>query len=151
MTRQEFLDGLAEALAGEVTEQTILDQVTYYRSYIDGQIASGRAEADVLAELGSPRLIARTIADSEEAKGDQGGSQKETYTQQSAKSESGAGKIFSSLNIDEKTRMILLIVIAVLVLLCVIGTVLKIISSPLGITLIVAVCVYGYLTTRRRK
>ena len=43
------------------------------------------------------------------------------------------------------------LLVAVLVLLCVIGTVLKIISSPLGITLIVAVCVYGYLTTRRRK
>lgn len=67
MTKQEFLAGLEEALAGEVSRQVLLENMQYYRSYIDGETEKGRSEADVLNELGSPRLIARTIIDAAEA------------------------------------------------------------------------------------
>lgn len=74
MTKQEFLAGLEEALAGEVSQQVLLENMRYYRSYIDGEVEKGRSEAEVLNELGSPRLIARTIADATEAGAESTGS-----------------------------------------------------------------------------
>lgn len=52
MTKQEFLTSLQETLAAEMNGQQVMDQVRYYSAYIDGQIAEGRTEAEVLAELG---------------------------------------------------------------------------------------------------
>lgn len=63
MTKQEFLSGLETALSGEVSQQTFLSNMQYYRSYIEDEIRKGRSEAEVMEELGSPRLIARTIID----------------------------------------------------------------------------------------
>ena len=67
MTRQEFLSGLEAALSGQVDQQTLLDNIRYYRGYIDEEIRKGRTESEVLEELGNPRLIARTIIDAAEA------------------------------------------------------------------------------------
>jgi uncharacterized membrane protein len=61
--KQEFLDGLRIALAGEVSTRLVTDNVRYYDEYILTQIRLGRSEAEVLEELGDPRLIARTIID----------------------------------------------------------------------------------------
>lgn len=63
MNRQEFLDGLYRALAGEVSEEKRQSDIRYYRDYIAEEVSKGRSEEDVLAELGDPRLIARTIVD----------------------------------------------------------------------------------------
>jgi uncharacterized membrane protein len=61
--KQEFLDGLRTALAGEVSTRLVTDNVRYYDEYILTQIRLGRSEAEVLEELGDPRLIAHTIID----------------------------------------------------------------------------------------
>ena len=63
MNRQEFLDGLSRALAGEVSEEKRQSDIRYYRDYIAEEVSKGRSEEDVLTELGDPRLIARTIVD----------------------------------------------------------------------------------------
>jgi len=63
MNRQEFLDGLYNALDGEVSEGKRQSDIIYYRDYIAEEISKGRTEEDVLSELGDPRLIARTIVD----------------------------------------------------------------------------------------
>ena len=44
--------------AGQVAEH-----VRYYREYIDSEIRRGKTEAEVLAQLGDPRLLARSIVD----------------------------------------------------------------------------------------
>lgn len=67
MRKAEFLQELRDCLAGEVSAAVIQENVTYYDSYISGQTASGRLEETVIEEIGSPRLIARTIIDSQEA------------------------------------------------------------------------------------
>lgn len=67
MTKQEFLSGLETALSGEVSQQVFLENMRYYRGYIEDELRKGRSEAEVLEELGSPRLIARTIIDAAEA------------------------------------------------------------------------------------
>lgn len=70
MRKAEFLKELQEALQGEVSAAVIRENLNYYDQYISQETASGRREEDVLEELGSPRLIARTIIDSSEAAGD---------------------------------------------------------------------------------
>ena len=37
--------------------------MTYYRQYFEDEIRNGKSEEDVIRELGSPRLIARSIID----------------------------------------------------------------------------------------
>ena len=72
MRKTEFLHELREALQGEVPAAVIQDNLNYYDSYISQQTASGRREEDVIDEIGSPRLIARTIIDSNEAAAESG-------------------------------------------------------------------------------
>ncbi len=66
MTKEEFLNELQDALSGEVSYQTINDNISYYRKYIEDGVQSGRSEAEVLEELGDPRLIAKTITEVQE-------------------------------------------------------------------------------------
>ncbi len=66
MTKAEFLKDLEEKLTGEVSPNTVLQNVSYYRDYIDSAIRRGQTEEEVLEELGSPFLIAKTIIDTNE-------------------------------------------------------------------------------------
>lgn len=65
MTKQEFLEGLSAALSVSESEQLIDDNRAFYDEYISGEIAKGRTEAEVIAELGEPRLIANSILQAE--------------------------------------------------------------------------------------
>lgn len=66
MTKQKFLNGLKEALVGEVSPAEVNNQLLYYERYIDDEIKKGRTEQQILEELGEPRLIAKTIVDAKE-------------------------------------------------------------------------------------
>ncbi len=74
MTRQEFLDILGRALRRELSETEVMDNLRYYEDYIRRETAGGKAESEVLAGLGDPRLIARTILEVDEQKEEQQGS-----------------------------------------------------------------------------
>lgn len=63
MYRQTFTDELGRALYGKVSDAELAGHIRYYEDYIAQETASGRGEEEVLAELGDPRLIARTIAE----------------------------------------------------------------------------------------
>jgi hypothetical protein len=63
MNKYEFIDRLKVALEGEVSEITINENITYYSNYIDNEVNKGKSESMVLQELGDPRLIAKTIID----------------------------------------------------------------------------------------
>lgn len=63
MNKTEFLNILEESLKGEVSQNIIDQNITYYDQYISK--ASSEEEAQVLEELGDPRLIARTIIEAE--------------------------------------------------------------------------------------
>ena len=65
MDRAEFLRELEEALAGEVSPATAAENLRYYDAYIAEEAAKGRDEAEVIEEIGGPRIIARTIIDSQ--------------------------------------------------------------------------------------
>jgi hypothetical protein len=61
MTRYEFIDRLRAALNGRIPTAQITDTINYYEEYIVTEIRKGRTEEEVLASLGDPRLIAKTI------------------------------------------------------------------------------------------
>lgn len=63
MTKREFIRILEESLRGEVDRKVVLENVAYYETYIDQQISQGYTEEEVLEQLGSPNLIAKTIID----------------------------------------------------------------------------------------
>lgn len=61
MTKQEFMDKLRLALNGKVPGNVVTENLQYYEDYINTEIRKGKSEEVVLASLGDPRLIARTI------------------------------------------------------------------------------------------
>ncbi|MFR3283620.1 MAG: HAAS signaling domain-containing protein [Clostridium fessum] len=70
MRKTEFLQELREALDGEVSASVIQSNISYYDQYISQEAAKGRREEEVIEEIGSPRLIAKTIIDSSEGAGE---------------------------------------------------------------------------------
>ena len=63
MKKTEFLKELEAALRGEVSPELISENLRYYDNYISQETSKGRSEEEVTEEIGSPRLIARTIID----------------------------------------------------------------------------------------
>lgn len=63
MTKAEFLETLRSKLMGEVADYEIENTIRYYDDYITAAMQEGKSEEEVLQELGSPLLIARTIID----------------------------------------------------------------------------------------
>lgn len=61
MNRVEFIRQLRIALSGSVNFSIVEENIRYYEDYIDMEIRKGKSEEQVLAELGNPRLIAKTI------------------------------------------------------------------------------------------
>ncbi|SFG31256.1 DUF1700 domain-containing protein [Oribacterium sp. WCC10] len=77
MTKEQFLHDLTVQLNLNVSDQVIHEQLAYYDNYISGEVRNGRSEAEVVQELGSPRLLAKTIIETAEAAGDPVASQDE--------------------------------------------------------------------------
>ena len=65
MDKKEFLDILYNQLSGQMPEGNVAAHVQYYRNYIEDEQQKGRTEDEILTELGDPRLIARTLLDTE--------------------------------------------------------------------------------------
>ena len=66
MNKEEFIQALRRDLSGDVPQNVLEENVQYYREYIDGEVAKGRSEEEVVGELGTPRLIAKNIEDTTE-------------------------------------------------------------------------------------
>ncbi len=62
MDKSEFLNILGQTLNGEISPADMEQNLSYYGGYISSQ---GRTEEDVIAELGDPRLIAKTIIETD--------------------------------------------------------------------------------------
>lgn len=61
MNRQEFLNTLRSQLSGEVSSREVEENIRYYDEYIRDAMENGKSESQILNEIGSPFLIARTI------------------------------------------------------------------------------------------
>jgi uncharacterized membrane protein len=65
MDKRKFLEILKQTLNGEVTSDIIEQNVKYYDQYISAQTVE--EEMKILELLGDPRLIARTIIETDKA------------------------------------------------------------------------------------
>lgn len=65
MNRKEFIEQLQIALSGEVPQREVMSQLDYYDRYIR-QESIHKNEETIVAQLGSPHLIAKTIIDAHE-------------------------------------------------------------------------------------
>ena len=97
MTKQEFLDGLRRSLAGGLETQEINEHIRYYSDYIDSQIRMGISEEEVMASLGEPRLIAKTLLGMEGV---------ETVTEEYVEDENSADSNYRYSNLNGKTLKI---------------------------------------------
>jgi len=82
MRREEFLQTLRRALNGDVPPGVVEENIRYYDSYITEEVRKGKAEEDVIEEIGDPRLIAKNIEDTTEGAGD--GQYNESYAYEDA-------------------------------------------------------------------
>ena len=70
MNKNEFLQVLKGELTNSVSGEVIEEQLRFYSDYINTEIAKGRGEEEVVAELSAPNLLARSIIEAAEAGGD---------------------------------------------------------------------------------
>ena len=77
MNKEEFIAGLQHALASGLSGSQVAEHVRYYREYIDSEIHKGKAEAEVVSQLGDPRLLAKSIIDANKRAGAAYGSNRE--------------------------------------------------------------------------
>jgi len=69
MKKSEFLAQLRSALENNMDAQRVKENVDYYEDYIRSEVAKGESEENVLAHLGDPWAIAKTILMSEKMNG----------------------------------------------------------------------------------
>lgn len=77
MNRAEFIEKLQRALAGGLSSSLVAENVRYYQEYIDSEVRKGRREEEVLAQLGDPRLLAKSIIEANKHAGESYGSNRE--------------------------------------------------------------------------
>lgn len=70
MNKNEFLQVLKGELTNSVSGEVIEEQLRFYSDYINTEIAKGRGEEEVVAELSAPNLLARSIIEAADAGGD---------------------------------------------------------------------------------
>lgn len=80
MNKQEFIDRLRSALNGRVSPSLVTENINYYEDYINMEVRKGKSEEEVLQLLGDPRLIARTIIDTNAKDESEEGSGKSAYS-----------------------------------------------------------------------
>ena len=155
MTRYEFLTKLKEALVSELDEHAVKEHVDYYNSYIAEALAQGRSENEVIAELGDPWVIARSIINMEEASSN-GRTVYESYdtTKDNADSKYDApkkGKMYSfQINSRWKLLLAVLGILGVVILLfAVIGGIISLLMPIIGPVMVI-VLVFRLINRNRR-
>ena len=89
MNRAQFLEVLRSQLTGKMYAERVEAHLRYYEDYIQSQVRGGRSEEEVLEELGDPRLIARTLRDTDTSSGE------EIYEEVYTSSDSGHNGAYS--------------------------------------------------------
>ncbi|MCR4690439.1 MAG: DUF1700 domain-containing protein [Lachnospiraceae bacterium] len=61
MNKTEYVDCISRSLSGRVSPAVQQETISYYKEYIDSQIVKGDPEELVLANLGDPALLAKSV------------------------------------------------------------------------------------------
>lgn len=152
MTRSEFLNKLKEALANDLSGPVIQENVDYYSGYIADEVRKGRSEQEVVAELGDPWAIARTIIESVEIQGntqeDYGYEPNRQNYDQRQQSGTGQVHIFGLDTWWKKLLLVLGIVGVFMLVIAVIGGIFSLLA-PILVPLILMIIVFRIIGSRR--
>lgn len=140
MNRQEFLETLGRALKRDLSDAEVMDNIQYYDNYIEEEIKCGKSEAQVLEQLGDPRLIAKTILQVEEQKEEPVYDSTETDASDDSRERYGGHVKVKQIS---KVKMWLLILAVLLILFFILKTAFTIVWKLLPI-LFVAGIVIGF-------
>ena len=127
MNRTEFLTILRNQLAGQMQEGKAEAHIRYYEDYIQSQVRKGRTEENVLGELGDPRLIAKTLIETEDSQPQAGYGQYSSYgsgVEESVQPEKRWKKILDLSTWQGKAVVIAGAAVIIILLILVIGAVL---------------------------
>lgn len=140
MNKSEFLETLRTQLSGQMQEGKAAAHVRYYEEYIETQVRGGRSEAEVLSKLGDPRLIAKTLLDTDADTAQQPYAEQQSYSyQDDHSSQSGSVKTrHYRLDLSTWYGKLLVIVIAVLI----IGLLIFVVGTMLPILIVVSIVLY---------
>ena len=176
MTKLEFLEGLEEALM-DAPISIRQENLRYYSSYIDEQVAKGIPEESVMEELGEPNWIANSILEAAEgdtqadettyefsdtSRGEDFFRRAQEFRETAQEAREEGGKRFTahfggrSLEIQGWLAAVIGVAVLVLVLLVlglIFGTVSRILifllTKPAFWLVAAALAVYGYFRMRR--
>ena len=150
MTKAEFLEKLRIELSSGVTPQVLQENLNYYSQYIDDEIRKGRTESEVLAELGDPWILAKTIVD---AQGEESvedviyDSDGRTYRDNSSTEGSSNIHVWSLDSWWKRLLLILAVVAVIVVIFAVISGIVSLIA-PVLIPLLVIILLVRMLRRR---
>ena len=143
MTRQEFIEALRIALQGKISQKSINEHLRYYDNYIMEEARKGRSEQQVIEELGSPLLIAKTLIDTTDTVGEN--QHEQSYT----KNERQEGQAGMQFKWNSWYGMLALIIIAILI----IGIVARLVAFllPIVILVILILLIISFVLGNRRQ
>lgn len=153
MTRSEFLGKLKEALENELSGYLVQDNINYYNNYIMDEVKKGRNEEEVVAELGDPWVIAKTVIGSSEAQGNCKGNNtyepKQRKDPRQEQESTGNLKLFGLNSWWKKLLLVLGIIGVFAIIIAVIGGIFSLVM-PLLVPILVIVCVFRLIGRTRR-
>ena len=117
MRKEEFLEKLRARLSQTMSVQEVTAQIRYYENYIQEQMQNGRSEEEVLAELGDPLLIAKTLMDVQETReGYSSGPETTIYDEQGEQEADDAQKELHRMEIKTRGGCLLAAIIFVVIM-----------------------------------
>ena len=141
MNKQEFIDRLRMALSGKVSARLVEENVSYYEEYINSQVRMGSSEESVLASLGDPRLIAKSIITANEGENSNtsGSGAQSSYQDQYAaqKQQNGSLKVVNM----PRWVAILITVLIIIVIISIVGSIISALIPIIPIVLIIILLV----------
>lgn len=112
MKRREFLSQLKSALENKLSAEEIKKNINYYEDYIEEEVRKGQAEEDVIAALGDPWALAKTILISAEMGGQEYYSYSEEVSNEYQENSAGNTKLYQT-NSWWKTALVVFVILAV--------------------------------------
>lgn len=145
MYRTEFLDILRTQLSGQMHEGKIAAHLRYYEDYIQSKVRAGTPEDEVIAQLGDPRLIAKTLLDTDTGE--------EVYEESRSYSESDTGDYEKQEEKNWKKKLNLSTWYGKLIVIAAAAAIIFLLISVLAAVLpfLIVLAVILYLISRWRK
>lgn len=137
MDRESYIRELRLALQGQISQENVNEHLRYYENYIIEESRKGRTEAQVIEDLGNPRLIAKTIIDTTD----------KIYTEQS--SQEGREEKSRKFKLFQYGKRVAFLVFLVLMLLLIAHV--AIVLIPIFLPVLLITCVIYFLFFSNRK